>query len=281
MRANTVLARNVYPDVVESFGREWQTFDQSGLSEQELRGMFDEYFEIFPWSELPADAVGYDLGCGTGRWARFVAPRVGELHCVEPRAALEVARRNLAAFSNSRFHAASVADWPLADASMDFGFSLGVLHHVPDTLAGIRECVRKLKPGAPFLLYLYYSLENRPAWYRAVWRTSDVFRRAISRAPAIIKNAAAATIAASVYWPLARTARWLERHGARVDHLPLAAYRGRSFYIMRNDALDRFGTRVERRFSRAQVEDVMRLAGLERIRFSEKAFWCAVGYRRS
>jgi len=49
--------------------------------------------------------------------------------------------------------------------SQDFGYSLGVLHHVPDTAAAIRSCVTLLKPGAPLLLYLYYAFDNRPVWF--------------------------------------------------------------------------------------------------------------------
>jgi hypothetical protein len=50
---------------------------------------------------------------------------------------------------------------------------------------------------------------------------------------------------------------------------------------MRTDALDRFGTRLEQRYTRRQIEDMMRQAGLERIRFSEhEPYWCAVGYKR-
>ena len=61
---------------------------------------------------------------------------------------------------------------PLAPGSMDFGYSLGVLHHVPDTLAGIKACAKALKPGAPFLVYLYYAFDNRPAWFRC-WTKPD------------------------------------------------------------------------------------------------------------
>jgi SAM-dependent methyltransferase len=271
---------NIDPEVVASFGREWKKFDQSALAEDELRILFNQYFETFPWDELPANAVGFDLGCGTGRWARCVAPRVGELHCIDPSDAIDVARANLAAFSNCRFHRAPVDAIPLPDGSCDFGYSLGVLHHVPDTQAGIIDCVRKLKPGAPFLLYLYYAFDNRPLWFRAIWRTSDLLRRVLSRAPGPLKDTAAAALAAGVYWPLARTARLLEKRGWRVDNLPLSAYRDRSFYVMRNDALDRFGTRLEKRFTRAQIEQMMVAAGLERIRFAPKAFWCALGYRK-
>jgi ubiquinone/menaquinone biosynthesis C-methylase UbiE len=272
--------RNLDEAVVESFGREWRKFDQAGVSEEHLRRIFEDYFDIFPWEKLPANAVGFDLGCGTGRWAHFVAPRVGELHCIDPSEALEVARRKLAAFPNCRFHRAGVDAIPLPDDGADFGYSLGVLHHVPDTEQGIADCVRKLKPGAPFLLYLYYAFDNRPRWFRTLWKVSDLVRRAISRSPHWFKSAFAETAAALVYFPLARLAAWRERRGHSVDNWPLAAYRHRTFYVMRNDALDRFGTRLEKRFTRAQIETMMRAAGLEQIRFSNTIFWCALGLKK-
>jgi hypothetical protein len=50
---------------------------------------------------------------------------------------------------------------------------------------------------------------------------------------------------------------------------------------MRTDALDRFGTRLEQRFTQQQVKNMMEQAGLENIQFSSKVpFWCAVGYRK-
>ena len=50
---------------------------------------------------------------------------------------------------------------------------------------------------------------------------------------------------------------------------------------MRTDALDRFGTRLEQRFTQRQIKNMMEQAGLENIQFSsEVPFWCAVGYRK-
>ena len=49
---------------------------------------------------------------------------------------------------------------------------------------------------------------------------------------------------------------------------------------MRTDARDRFGTPLEQRFTRYQIEAMMRDAGLIDIRFSEAApYWCAVGLK--
>lgn len=272
---------NIDPEVVSDFGAEWARFDQAGMGETETQALFDRYFAVFPWERLPKDPVGFDLGCGSGRWARLAAQRVGTLHCVDPaEAALAVAKEKLKDQPNAVFHHAGVSAIPLADGSMDFGYSLGVLHHVPDTAAGIKSCVAKLKPGAPMLLYLYYALDGKPWLFRAIWQASDLVRKVVSALPRPLKFAVCQLIAATVYWPLARLAGLLEKMGAKVDNLPLSDYRHMSFYSMRTDALDRFGTRLEQRFTRVQIDAMMRAAGLTDIRFLEgPPFWCAVGFK--
>jgi SAM-dependent methyltransferase len=276
------VSSNRDAQTIAGFGREWESFDQSGMSDDERRELFDQYFGIFPWHRLPDGAEGFDLGCGSGRWAALVAPRVDVLHCIDASAsALGVARRNLASRPECRFHLASVDDLPVADDSMDFGYSLGVLHHVPDTAAGIRSCVEKLKPGAPFLLYLYYALDNRTPWFHRVWRASDAVRRIVSARSHRTKLVFSAVVAAFVYLPLARAARLLERAGGDPERVPLSFYRRRSFYTMRTDALDRFGTRLERRFTRAEIEVMMSAAGLTDVTFSDtEPYWCAYGLRQ-
>jgi SAM-dependent methyltransferase len=276
-------ASNVDEATVDGFGDEWRTFDQSYLEEPELDALFARYFAIFPWDRLGPEAVGFDLGCGSGRWARRVAPRVGTLHCIDASPdALAVAKRNLASEPNCTFHHASVDTVQLAPASMDFGYSLGVLHHVPDTEDALRACARMLRPGAPLLVYLYYAFDNRPAWYRRLWRCSDVIRRRVSASPHRVKLAVTGLIALTVYLPLARTAALARRVGLSATGFPLAFYADCSFYTMRTDAYDRFGTRLEQRFTRDQISGMLGRTGFEDVRFSEREpYWCAVATRVS
>ena len=275
---------NIDPDVASGFGHEWSTFQQnsSELSAKDREEIFASYFSIFPWAELPADAVGMDVGCGSGRWSVMVAPRVGHLHLIDAsKDALAVARQNLSDASNVSFHLASVDAMPFEDGSLDFAFSLGVLHHVPDTVAGIRSIAAKLKRGAPFLIYLYYALDNRPRWYRGVWRLSNVLRIAISALPPAARLMVSQVIAIAVYWPLARLARLVELAGLPPSGIPLESYRNRDFYVMRTDAYDRFCTKLEQRFTRAQIENMLIDTGFEKIRFSDSVpYWCAVGKKR-
>lgn len=277
-----MAAQNSDPDTIAAFGDEWTRFDQTALPPEEAQQIFRRYFGIFPWEGLPPDAEGFDMGCGSGRWAALVAPRVGRLNCIDASPqALAVARRQLADCHNVRFIEAGVGDVPLAEGSQDFGYSLGVLHHVPDTRQAVADSVKLLKPGAPFLLYLYYRFDNRPLWFRAVWRATDFFRAGISRLPPRAKHAVTDAIAAGVYLPLARAARLGERLGLSPAGIPLSFYRDKSFYTMRTDSRDRFGTPLEQRFTRAEIGEMMTHAGLTNVVFSEEEpFWVARGIKQ-
>lgn len=275
------MKRNLDPATIKSFGDEWSRFDQSAIEGAEAEAIFGEYFAVFPWAALPKNASGFDMGCGSGRWARLMASKVGHLHCIDPSSALEVAKRSLSVCDNVSFHQASVDDGALPIDSQDFGYSLGVLHHIPDTGAALKSCVAMLKPGAPFLVYLYYAFDNRPAMFRFAWRCSDVLRRGIRLLPPRLKHGVTDLLACVVYWPLAKLALLGERLGLNVSNVPLSYYRHHSFYTMRTDSRDRFGTPLEQRFSREQIESMMLGAGLRDIRFSERApYWCAVGIKR-
>jgi len=275
------VKQNLDPATVKSFGDEWSRFDQSAIEGAEAEAIFDEYFVVFPWAALPKDASGFDMGCGSGRWARLVAPKVGHLHCIDPSSALDVAKRALADRGNVSFHRASVDDGALPVDSQDFGYSLGVLHHIPDTGAALKSCVAMLKQGAPFLVYLYYAFDNRPAAFRFAWRCSDLLRRGIRRLPPLLKHAVTDVIACVAYWPLAKLSLLGERLGLNIGNVPLSYYRNHSFYTMRTDSRDRFGTPLEQRFTRGKIEAMMRAAGLGDIRFSDNApYWCAVGFKQ-
>ena len=115
---------NIDRRTVADFGREWAAFDQTSLDPAEHRSLFDQYFGVFPFADLPSGAEGFDLGCGSGRWAALVAPKVGKLHCIDPaQEALDVCRRRLAGCSIVEFHLAGADAIPLPDGSQDFGYS--------------------------------------------------------------------------------------------------------------------------------------------------------------
>lgn len=273
---------NIDPSTVRAFddkwGTRWTGYTQPAHDER----MFDAFFSLFPLDAL-GNGEGFDLGCGAGRHAELIAPRVGRLHCIDPSPnAIAEARKALARHSNVEFHRAGVDDMPMDDGSQDFGFSMGVLHHIPNTEEALRRCVNKLKPGAPFLLYLYYRFDNRPLWFRAIWKLSDWGRRLICRLPRGAKKLICDGIAAGVYWPFSRLALVLEGWGKNVEHLPLSFYRHSPLVNLKVSSFDRFATPLERRFTRTEIENMMQRSGLESIQFQDREpYWVALGYRCS
>ena len=274
------MKKNIDESTVESFGDEWERFNQSDLSSEETQQIFDQYFKIFPWDSLPNDAEGFDMGCGSGRWARVIVKKVGHLNCIDPSNAIEVAKNSLANFDNVSFFKKSVDEFSLDIGSQDFGYSLGVLHHVPDTAKAIQECSALLKPGAPFLMYLYYALETQSILYKSLWKCSDYLRKIICRLPSGIKHLVTDFLAIILYFPLARIAFLIEKLGISVTGFPLSFYRNCSFYTMRTDSRDRFGTPLEQRFTQSEIKELMLQSGFKNIVFSEsEPKWCVVGIK--
>ena len=268
-------------NVISSFGEEWKRFDQSKLNELELKKIFKDYFKIFPWKLINKKSVGFDMGCGSGRWAKVVAPRVGLLNCIEPSLAIEVAKKNLNKNKNVKFIKLTIKDINLKPGSQDFGYCLGVLHHTENTQKNLNMCTSLLKKNAPFLVYLYYKFDNRSIAYFLLWKVSDILRKVISLLPEFFKNLFSDLLAIIIYYPFAKISYVLDKINVNVKNFPLSYYKNLSFYTMRTDSRDRFGTNLEKRYTKKQIKNMLTEAGLYKIKFSKNApYWCATGFKK-
>jgi ubiquinone/menaquinone biosynthesis C-methylase UbiE len=281
----TSLIKNFKPNhdqkTIDSFGQEWKKFDQNALSQTEIKQLFDKYFNIFPWSIIGHDSEGFDMGCGSGRWAKIVAPKVGHLNCIDPAfEAIKVCKQSLSKNINITFLNENIDNVSLKKNSQDFGYSLGVLHHIPDTQRALNTCVSLLKQDAPFLVYLYYNFDNRSKFFKLIWMCSEFFRSLISKLPNSIKPLLTDSIAIFVYWPFSRFSKLISWLGINPSFIPLSFYRDSSFYTLRTDSRDRFGTPLEQRFSKKDILNMMNKAGLTKVKFSDKEpYWVAVGFK--
>lgn len=272
---------NLDKKTVDSFSDQWVRYDQSGMEKKEALKIFNSYFALFPWKKINKSSTGFDMGCGTGRWAKFVAPKVGKLNCIDPSEAINVAKKKLKKFKNIKYYQRSLDRSGLKNNSQDFGYLLGVLHYVPDAKAAIKSCVKLLKPGAPILLYIYYSLDNRPIWFKILWNLSNFLRLFISRLPKFLNFLICDMIAVLIYYPLAKISLFFEKIGISSKNFPLHFYRKLSFYVMRTDSRDRFGSPMEKRYSKKEINIMMKDAGLERIKFKNSVpFWTVVGIKK-
>ena len=160
-----------------------------------------------------------------------------KLNCIEPSGkAISAAKENLKILKNCIFLNNDVFNNPLKNNSQDFGYCLGVLHHIEDTEKGLKSCIEKLKKGAPFLLYLYYKLDNKPYYFRLIWQISNLIRILVSKMPFKIKLIVTQLIAIFIYFPLAKFSLFFEKLGLNVSNIPISSYKNTTLYTMKENS---------------------------------------------
>ncbi|OGQ09254.1 MAG: hypothetical protein A2138_17615 [Deltaproteobacteria bacterium RBG_16_71_12] len=239
-------------DIQATFGREWEAYAQI-LPEHSLEHR--RYFDLVDLDAL-GDARVCDLGCGSGRWASFIAGRCREIVLVDFSDAIFVARKNLANADNALFFMGDLTDLPFRDDAFDLLYCLGVLHHLPTNC--LDEVRRLSRLARRLLIFLYYALDNRPVHYRVLLAGVTVARKVLSR---IEDDAVRAAIARGgarfIYEPLVRLGEAMETFGLG-HQVPLYdAYHGQSRARIEQDVYDRFFTRIEQRVTRLEILDLL------------------------
>ena len=270
---------NLDQNVIDGFGHEWAAFNYTETETAEaLDAQFAAYCAPLDLSQFdPETSVAGDFGAGSGRWSSRLAPYFSLVYALEPSGgAMTVLRKKFMADPKIVVLQETVGVNSIPAASLDLAMSLGVLHHIPDTALAIKDVARSIKPRGVFLCYLYYNLENKPGYYRLIFKGVNLVRRVISSLPQPAKRVSATIIAALVYWPLARLSKVLNKSGRNTSNLPLHHYAEMPFVMLANDALDRFGTSLEQRFSKAEIMQMLGAASfdLTTLKFSDlEPFW--------
>ncbi len=270
---------NLDQGVIDSFGHEWATFD---YGETDASGALDAQFRAYctplDLNQFdPKKSIAGDFGAGSGRWASRLIPYFSLVYALEPsEGASTVLKNKFSGEANIAVLQETVGANSIPLESLDLAISLGVLHHIPDTGLAIKEVARRIKPKGVFLCYLYYNLENKPTFYKLIFKAVNTVRKVISGLPQRIKQIVTSAIAALIYWPLARLSKIISRFGISTSNIPLHHYADMPFVMLANDALDRFGTTLEQRFSKAEITDMLRAANFDisTLKFSDiEPFW--------
>jgi SAM-dependent methyltransferase len=276
------LNENIDMEVVKSFGEEWKKFHK--FSKNTIDNISKAYFDIIDASIVNKDTYMIDIGCGSGRWSEYFIDKVNFIEAVDPSDAVFAAAELLGQTEKIRITKASIDTLPWHDETFDFGMSVGVLHHIPNTKLALDACVKKIKKGGFFYVYLYYKFDNRGSLFKFLYYLSDRIRKVVCKFPSSLKKITCDILAIVIYMPLIFLTRFflIVRLTNIAKKIPLSDYADKNFYVIRNDCLDRFGTKLEQRFLKPEIEQMMANAGLINIKFSEKSpYWHAIGQRSS
>jgi ubiquinone/menaquinone biosynthesis C-methylase UbiE len=241
----------------ENFGFQWNIHKTTQLDSTASRESEAEFVQKtgFTREELKGKLV-LDVGCGMGRFtdvaSRWGATVVG----VDLTSAIDAADTNLGTRENVHLAQADVFRLPFRDNTFDYIFSLGVLHHTPDTRAAFSRLPRLLKPGGKIAVWVYSS--SMQSWSR----TSDAYRLVTTRIP---KRMLYAACHIAIPWYHLNRLPLVGRVTTRV--LPISIHPDREWRVL--STFDWYSPKYQWKHSDSEVREWFESSGLIGIRSLE------------
>jgi SAM-dependent methyltransferase len=134
-------------------------------SAESLRRFDAAFLDMYPYLEgyLPAAspaARGLEIGLGYGTLSQLLAKRAGDYHGLDIAAGpVAMVRHRLSMMGiddpERRVVQGSALSIPHRDASFDYVYTIGCLHHTGNIPRGVSELRRVLRPGGKFVVMLY------------------------------------------------------------------------------------------------------------------------------
>ncbi len=154
---------------VGSFSFEWNTHKTTQLDSKSGSTSSEEMFKVKTGltREQVEGKLVLDAGVGAGRFTDVVSRWGANVVSIDLSYAVEAAHENFKHLPNVMVAQADIGRLPFAPGTFDYIFSIGVLHHTPDTRAYFRKLVPLLKPGGEICIWVYPAQGDyikRAAW---------------------------------------------------------------------------------------------------------------------
>ena len=158
---------------VRTFGYQWTSFDVS--NDEEDRRVFEAKTGL-RLTDLRGKRV-LDAGCGGGRYCRIAGGAAGQVLGIDLSDAVDHARSLTRDLPNVTIVQGNLLQPPIRPETFDVVYSIGVLHHTPDTRRAFRAVAALVKPGGYLAVWLYRKNTPPQEWL------NTAFRAVTTRAP--------------------------------------------------------------------------------------------------
>ena len=256
---------------IRSYSYQWRKF----------KDMFPHWEEVFLDSIRPitpeffSGRVGLDGGCGFGRSLYYASKYGAEMIGLDLSEAIEAARENATASGRVHLVQGDIFHPPVKRQSLDFVYSIGVLHHLPDPRRGFLTLTQLLKPGAPMFIWVYLRGRGRQI------AAFTAMRAVSTRMPLRLLNAATLGLAAAQWLAFLAPYRVLKKMRATAglaECIPFTLYARYPFRVLHTDWFDGLSVPLQNYYRRDDIAEWYQRAGHERVRIDEDWNGRALGY---
>jgi SAM-dependent methyltransferase len=254
-----------------SYSYQWRKFKE----------MLGHWEAVFRESIAPIEPAffagkrGLDAGCGFGRSLYYAASYGAEMIGLDLSEAVESARANTRHLPNAHVVQGDIFHPPVPRASLDFVYSIGVLHHLHDPEGGFRTLTRLLAPGAPMFVWVYARGRGRQI------AAFSLMRALSTRLPLRALDAACLALAASHWLLWIAPHRALRRFGptrALADRIPFSLYARYPFRVLHTDWFDGLSVPLVNYYRPEDIAGWYRRAGLTGVSIAPEWGGRALGY---
>ena len=257
-----------------SFGYQWNVFS---TMYEDFEGDFKDY--LMPLEkEFFAGKLGLDMGCGFGRHLYWSGTYGAEMVGVDLSQAVRAAHNNTRHLPGVHVVQGDIFNLPVRDEAFDFGYSIGVLHHLPDPRAGFSKLVEKVRPGGHVFAWVYGVRRGPIEWL------SRTLRSMTTRMNLRLLNVLCWIIAVALrvfsHWPYRVLSLFGPTKGL-AKRLPIADHARYPFSILVADAFDRLSVPLVRYYDEPEFRQWFEEEGLGDIRilrrFRNNESWRGLG----
>jgi SAM-dependent methyltransferase len=249
----------------ERFGHSWNIFS-------EILPVHEEQFLRWTSGMTKSDWVGkhfLDVGCGIGRnsWWPLTYGAASCLSIDVDERTLDAARKNLAAYDNANIQNRSAYEIN-ESGNFDVAFSIGVIHHLDDQLAAVRQMREAVRPGGTVLVWLY-GYENNE-W---LVRFFDPLRRFLFSKMPLSLVYALSLPATALLWLLLRLGV------GRTEYMRLI--KTFSFRHLRAIVYDHMIPKIAKYYRKHEAIELLESAGLEDVtaHWVNEMSWTVIGIK--
>jgi uncharacterized protein YbaR (Trm112 family)/ubiquinone/menaquinone biosynthesis C-methylase UbiE len=246
-------------EYVNTFSFEWykhkttQLDSKTGLNESEETFKRKTCFDL---DKMKGKLI-LDAGCGVGRFMEVALKYGAEVVGVDLSFAVDITQENVGANKKAHIIQADIFNLPFKERVFDYIFSIGVLHHTPNTKEAFFSLVPFVKKGGEMAIWVY---SDEGAYMKLYNRASNFWRFFTTKIPPE-KLYAFCKIYANLMYPLKRI-RYL-RIILQIILPPSNYHHNRMWRIL--DTYDWLSPKYQWKHTYKEVERWFKEAGFEKI----------------